>query len=175
MTYDEIVEHIGTIAKSGTADFLTAVGAAQKDTAMPPELIGQFGVGFYSSFIVADKVTIVSRAAGSHEAVQWESAGDGSYTIESVEKETRGTTVLLHLKKAEKEEQDFTEEWTIRGIVKKHSDFVAYPIVMDVEKTEPVLDGEGKPEEGKTQKVIREETLNSMKAIWTPGQEGNFR
>jgi len=167
MTYDEMVENIGTIAKSGTADFLSAVGAAQKDTIMPPELIGQFGVGFYSAFIVADKVTLISRAAGCHTAVKWESSGDGSYTIEEAERETRGTTVLLHLKKAEKDEQDFTEEWTIRGIVKKHSDFVAYPIVMDVEKTEPVLDADGKPEEGKTQKVIREDTLNSMKAIWT--------
>lgn len=167
MTYDEMVENIGTIAKSGTADFLSAMGAAQKDTIMPPELIGQFGVGFYSAFIVADKVTIISRAAGDHRAVKWESTGDGSYTIEEVERESRGTTVLLHLKKPEKDEQDFTEEWTIRGIVKKHSDFVAYPIVMDVEKTEPVLDADGKPEEGKTQKVVREETLNSMKAIWT--------
>ncbi len=167
MTYDEVVENIGTIAKSGTAGFLESLGTTGKQGAVTPELIGQFGVGFYSAFIVADKVTLITRAAGHERATKWESTGDGSYTIEQVNKKTRGTTILLKLKKAEKDEDDFTEEWTIRGIVKKHSDFVAYPIVMDVERTEPVLDAEGKPEKDKTQKVIREETLNSMKAIWT--------
>ncbi|MFZ4439177.1 MAG: molecular chaperone HtpG [Syntrophales bacterium] len=167
MTYDEVVENIGTIAKSGTAGFLESVGAAGKQGGVTPELIGQFGVGFYSAFIVADKVTLITRAAGSESATKWESSGDGSYTIEAVDKKTRGTTILLKLKKEEKDEADFTEEWTLRGIVKKHSDFVAYPIVMDVEKTEPVLDKDGKPEKDKTEKVIREETLNSMKAIWT--------
>ena len=167
MTYDEVVENIGTIAKSGTAGFLESVGAAGPQGGVTPELIGQFGVGFYSAFIVADKVTLITRAAGSESATKWESSGDGSYTIEAVDKKTRGTTILLKLKKEEKDEADFTEEWTLRGIVKKHSDFVAYPIVMDVEKTEPVLDKDGKPEKDKTEKVIREETLNSMKAIWT--------
>ena len=171
MTYDEVVENIGTIAKSGTAGFLESVGAAGKQGVVTPELIGQFGVGFYSAFIVADKVTLITRAAGSQSATKWESAGDGSYTIEAVDKKTRGTTILLKLKKTEKDEADFTEEWTIRGIVKKHSDFVAYPIVMDVEKTEPVLDKDGKPEKDKTEKVIREETLNSMKAIWTKNKK----
>jgi molecular chaperone HtpG len=170
MTYDEVVENIGTIAKSGTAGFLEAVGAPDKPEAVTPELIGQFGVGFYSAFIVAEKITLTTRAAGSDKGCRWESAGDGSYTIEEFAKETRGTTVTLQLKKTETDDQDFTDEWTIRGIVKKHSDFVAYPIVMAVEKTEPVLDAEGKPEKDKTQKVIREETLNSMKAIWTKGK-----
>src|SRR5512133_1797627 len=165
MTYDEVVENIGTIAKSGTAGFLESVGAAGQQGAVTPELIGQFGVGFYSAFIVADKVTLTTRTAGCDRGTKWESRGDGSYTIEAADKPTRGTTILLKLKKAEKDEADFTEEWTIRGIVKKHSDFVAYPIVMDVERTEPVLGADGKPEEGKTEKVIREETLNSMKAI----------
>lgn len=167
MTYDEVVENIGTIAKSGTAGFLESVGAASKQGGVTPELIGQFGVGFYSAFIVADKVTLITRAAGSDSATKWESSGDGSYTVEAADKKTRGTTIVLKLKKAEKDEADFTEEWTLRGIVKKHSDFVAYPVVMDVEKTEPVLDKDGKPEKDKTEKVIREETLNSMKAIWT--------
>jgi molecular chaperone HtpG len=167
MTYDEVVENIGTIAKSGTAGFLDAVGAAKDQKAVTPELIGQFGVGFYSAFIVADKVTLATRTAGCENGCRWESAGDGSYTIEEFDKETRGTTITLHLKKAEADDQDFTDEWTIRGIIKRHSDFVGYPIVMDVEKTEPVLDAEGKPEKDKTKKVIREETLNSMKAIWT--------
>jgi molecular chaperone HtpG len=167
MTYDEVVENIGTIAKSGTAGFLETVGDAGLQNSVAPELIGQFGVGFYSAFIVADKVTLITRAAGHERGTKWESTGDGSYTIEVVDKKTRGTTILLKLKKAEKDEENFTEEWTIRGIVKKHSDFVAYPIVMDVERTEPVLDSDGKPEKDKTRKIIREETLNSMKAIWT--------
>lgn len=167
MTYDEVVENIGTIAKSGTAGFLEAVGAAKNQGGVTPELIGQFGVGFYSAFIVADKVTLTTRAAGSDKGCRWESAGDGSYTIEDIEKESRGTTITLHLKKVDADDQDFTDEWTIRGVIKRHSDFVAYPIVMDVEKTEPVMDGDGKPDEEKTQKVVREETLNSMKAIWT--------
>jgi molecular chaperone HtpG len=167
MTYDEVVENIGTIAKSGTAGFLEAVGAEKNQGAITPELIGQFGVGFYSAFIVAKKVTLTTRAAGSEKGCRWESEGDGTFTIEECEKETRGTTITLQLKKAEKDDQDFTDEWTLRSIIKRHSDFVAYPIVMDVEKTEPVLDKEGKPEKDQTTKVIREETLNSMKAIWT--------
>jgi len=167
MTYDEVVENIGTIAQSGTANFLEAAAAAQKPELLTPELIGQFGVGFYSAFIVADKVTLITKAAGADQAVKWESSGDGSYTIEEAKKEGRGTSVILHLKKAEKDEQDFTEEWTIRQVIKKHSDFVAYPVCMDVERTEPVLDADGKPDGDKTEKVIKEETLNSMKAIWT--------
>jgi molecular chaperone HtpG len=167
MTYDEVVDNIGTIAKSGTAGFLEAVGAAKNQETVTPELIGQFGVGFYSAFIVAEKVTLTTRAAGSEKGCRWESAGDGSYTIEDFDKETRGTTITLQLKKVDADDQDFTDEWTIRGIIKRHSDFVGYPVVMDVEKTEPVLDADGKPEKDKTQKVIREETLNSMKAIWT--------
>ncbi len=165
MTYDEVVENIGTIARSGTAGFLEAA-AAGKDASLP-ELIGQFGVGFYSAFIVADKVTLITKAAGSDRAVKWESDGAGDYTIEETEKDSRGTTVVLKLKKAEKDGQDFTDEWTIRQIVKTHSDFVAYPVVMDVEKSEPVLDKDGKPEKDATAKVVREETLNSMKAIWS--------
>ncbi len=167
MTYDEVVENIGTIAKSGTASFLEAATALNKPDMLTPELIGQFGVGFYSAFIVANRVTLITRAAGSDKATKWESTGDGSYTVEEIDKETRGTTVILSLKKTEKDEQDFTDEWTIRNIIKKHSDFVAYPIAMDVEKTEPVLDKDGKPDGNKTVKVVREETLNSMKAIWT--------
>lgn len=168
MTYDEVMDNIGTIAKSGTVAFLEALQATKKaDETIAPELIGQFGVGFYSAFIVAEKVTLITKAAGSDKATRWESLGDGSFTIEETTKENRGTTVILNLKKPEDDEDDFTDEWTIRRIVKKHSDFVTYPIVMDVEKEEPVIGDDGKPVEGKTKKVIREETLNSMKAIWT--------
>ena len=167
MTYEEVMDNIGTIARSGTAGFLEAVGTAKNQESVTPELIGQFGVGFYSAFIVAEKVTLTTRAAGSDKGCRWESAGDGAYTIEEFDRKTRGTTITLKLKKADADDQDFTDEWTIRGMIKRHSDFVAYPIVMDVEKTDPVLDADGKPQKDKTKKVLREETLNSMKAIWT--------
>jgi molecular chaperone HtpG len=173
MTYDEVNDNIGTIAKSGTAAFLEAMQALnQKEAPLTPELIGQFGVGFYSAFIVADKVTLITRAAGEETATQWGSSGDGAYTIEETTKPERGTTIRLELRKPEKDEPDYTDEWTIRNIIKKHSDFVAYPIVMEVEKQEPipeseqVLDSEGKPIGETTRTVARDETLNSMKAIW---------
>ena len=172
MSYDEVLENIGTIAKSGTADFLKALEQSKtRENVLTPELIGQFGVGFYSSFIVAEKVELITRAAGSDKAVRWESTGDGSFSIEETVKDSRGTRVILHLKKTEKDEENFTEEWTIRNIIKKHSDFVAYPVVMDVEKDEPipekeqVLDKDNKPV-STTRKVRLEETLNSMKALW---------
>ncbi len=174
MTWDEVVENIGTIAKSGTNAFLKAIEQAKKqDTIISPELIGQFGVGFYSAFIVADKVTLITRAAGSDTAVKWESDGQGGYAIEETEKEGRGTTVILHLKETEEDEEDFTDQWVIKDVVKRHSDFVSYPIVMEMEVEEPipeserVLDKDGKPVGPNTRKVRREEVLNSMKAIWT--------
>jgi molecular chaperone HtpG len=175
MTHDEVMENIGTIAKSGTAGFLELLEHAKSADLLTPELIGQFGVGFYSAFMVADKITLVTRAAGASkdEAVRWESHGDGTFTIEPTEKESRGTVITLQLKKHEKDETDYTEQWQIQRIVKQHSDFVAYPIVMDMERDEPIPDNEiikdkdGKPIGETTRKVIKEETLNSMKAIWT--------
>ena len=172
MTYDEVVENIGTIAKSGTAAFMQALENSKSKDALTPELIGQFGVGFYSAFIVADKITLITRAAGEEAATRWESSGDGSYTIEPAEKDSRGTDVILSLRPVEKDEQDFTEQWTLRHIIKKHSDFVTYPIVMDVEKDEFETDADGKQVLGKDGKPVKkgkkieEETLNSMKAIW---------
>jgi len=174
MTWDEVVENIGTIAKSGTNAFIQAVEQARKqDTLVSPELIGQFGVGFYSAFIVADRVTIITRAAGSDTAVKWESDGHGGYTIEETEKEGRGTTVILHLKETGEDEEDFTDPWVIKDVVKRHSDFVSYPIMMKMEVDEPipegerVLDKDGKPIGPETRKVVKDEVLNSMKAIWT--------
>jgi molecular chaperone HtpG len=172
MTQDEVLENIGTIAKSGTSAFVEALEAAQNAEALTEELIGQFGVGFYSAFIVADKVTLVTRSADGGLGTRWESIGDGSFTIENVEKKDFGTSITLHLKPKEKDDPDFTDEWTLRRIVKQHSDFVNYPIVMDVEKDEPLADSEilkdndGKPIGETTRKVVVEETLNSMKAIW---------
>jgi molecular chaperone HtpG len=173
MTYDEVRSNIGTIAHSGSVEFLRMVQESQEP--VTAELIGQFGVGFYSAFMVADKVVLVTRPAGSSAATRWESKGDGSYTIEETEKESRGTSVILYLKSAEDNGQDFTQEWIIRSIVKKHSDFINYPITMEVERQETdaapdekaaeILDKDGKPvAESKTTR--REETLNSMKALW---------
>jgi len=177
MTYAEVLENIGTIAKSGTNDFLQAMAQFNKDTTLTPELIGQFGVGFYSSFIVADKVTLLTKASGEAQAVSWESHGDGEYTITEAEKDTRGTVITLALKKKEEGDKDFTDERTLRNIVNQHSDFVAYPIVMDVEKEEPlpeaeqIKDSDGKPIGDTTRKVTTEETLNSMKAIWAKNKK----
>lgn len=175
MTYDEVMENIGTIAKSGTAAFMDALEQAKGQETLIPELIGKFGVGFYSAFMVAEKITLLTRAAGANadQAVRWTSSGDGTFTIEPAEKPTRGTTITLELKKQEKDEKDFTDQWVIRGIVKQHSDFVNYPITLMVERDEPLPDAEiikdkdGNPIGATTRKVMKEETLNSMKAIWT--------
>ncbi|MEV4052290.1 molecular chaperone HtpG [Amycolatopsis sp. NPDC049688] len=150
MTRDEVVALIGTIAKSGTADFLTKLKEA-KDAAASQDLIGQFGVGFYASFMVADKVTLVTRRAGSAEGVRWESTGEGTYTIQPVEDAPQGTAVTLHLKPEDTEDHlyDYTSAAKIREIVKKYSDFITWPIRMK---------GEG--EDAET------ETVNSMKALW---------
>jgi molecular chaperone HtpG len=164
MTMAEVEENIGTIARSGTRAYLESLKS--KEVRDNPELIGQFGVGFYSSFMVADKVTIVTRTAGDKAAgCRWESTGDGSYTIEDSVKETRGAEITLHLKEEMKE---YLDEWKIRSIIKKYSDYVQYPIVMDITREELPRGIDGKPIEG-AEKItkIEEETLNSMKAIWT--------
>ncbi len=166
MTREEVIENIGTIAKSGTRKLMEALAGKEK-AELTPELIGQFGVGFYSSFMVADRVVLTTRAAGSQTGVRWESSGDGAYTIEEVEGLPRGTKVTLHLRPPAEGGQDFTQEWVIRAVVKKYSDFVTYPICMDVEREEVPTDKDGKPVEGaEPEKKIVEEVLNSMKPIW---------
>lgn len=170
MNRDEIVEYIGTIAKSGTGEFSEMLKKATEKKESAPELIGQFGVGFYSSFMVAEKVELISRKAGEEKAWKWTSTGEGSYTIEEAERGTQGTTIILHLKAEDKEDedfQDFTQEWVIRQVVKKYSDFVGYPIKMQIERTRIERDENGKPLEGaKEETVVEDEVLNSMKAIW---------
>ena len=159
MTQADVIANIGTIAKSGTKEFLSALkGATGKQ--VPPDLIGQFGVGFYSAFMVADKITLVTRRAGTSEVTSWESSGDGSYSIGAGEREQPGTTVTLHLKPADAEQglHDYTDERVIEGIIKRYSDFVAYPIRMTAWRKK-----NDKPSEVK---VLEDETLNSMKAIW---------
>jgi molecular chaperone HtpG len=159
MTRDEVVSNIGTIARSGTREFLAALKEAQRKDA-PPELIGQFGVGFYSAFMVADRVTLVTRRAGEATATRWESAGDGTYTLAEDTREVPGTTVTLHLRPPDDEAgvRDYTSDAVVREIVKRYSDFVAYPIRMKVWRAK-----EQGPAEVKT---FEDLTLNSMKAIW---------
>jgi len=164
MSMAEVEENIGTIARSGTKAFMEALNEAKSSN--NPELIGQFGVGFYSSFMVADKVTMTTRKAGSQSAgCRWESTGDGSYTVEECEKATRGTEIVLHLKDEMKE---YLDEWKIRSIIKKYSDYVQYPVTMDITRKEPAKGLDGKVIEGGGDiEKTTEETLNSMKAIWT--------
>ncbi len=165
MTRAEVVDLIGTLAKSGTAELRQQLREAQtaKNTAVSEELIGQFGIGFYSTFMVADKVELLTRKAGESEATKWESSGDGTYTIASVEDAPQGTSVTLHLKPEDKEDalHDYTSEWKIRTLVKKYSDFIAWPIRMEVEVRTPATEDGG--EETVT---IETQTLNSMKALW---------
>jgi molecular chaperone HtpG len=173
MSRESIVDNLGTIAKSGTKTFLQALKQAQaadakgdaakgpegsdgKSGQHVPELIGQFGVGFYASFMVADRVTVLSRPAGpgtESEGVKWESDGQGEFTVEPYDKPTRGTDVILHLRD-EDDSKEFLEEWRLREIVKRYSDFIDHPIVMEVEREK----------DGK--KTTEEQTLNSRQAIW---------
>jgi len=165
MTRAEVVDLIGTLAKSGTAELRQQLRKA-KNAAVSEELIGQFGIGFYSTFMVADKVELLTRKAGESAATRWESSGDGTYTIETVDGEKgapQGTSVTLHLKPEDKEDalHDYTSEWKIRTLVKKYSDFIAWPIRMEVEVRTP------SSEEGGEESVAKEtQTLNSMKALW---------
>ena len=169
MTRAEVVDLIGTLAKSGTAELRKQLKEAKtaQDAQASEELIGQFGIGFYSSFMVADKVELLTRKAGESEATKWESRGEGTYTIEAVEGAPQGTSVTLHLKPedAEDELHDYTSEWKLKSLVKQYSDFIAWPIRMQVEKRTPAPQEEG--EEGGEETVTLEtETLNSMKALW---------
>ncbi|GIH05538.1 chaperone protein HtpG [Rhizocola hellebori] len=158
MSRDEVVELIGTIARSGTAELLKAV----QDNTDVRALIGRFGVGFYSTFMVADRVTLITRKAGEPAGVRWESDGQGSYTIDTVDGLPLGTAVTLHLKPEDTQDNlhDYTSEFRIRETVKKYSDFISWPIRMSVKR-----DGDS----GEASEVT--ETLNSMKALWARAPE----
>ena len=153
MTREQVIDHLGTIAKSGTKEFLTALG---QDQAKNSQLIGQFGVGFYSAFIVADKVAVKTRAAGEEadKAVLWESAGEGEYSVADIEKKSRGTDVILHLREDEKE---FLNEWRLREIIGKYSDHIGLPVEMLTKE----YDDEGKECGEKWEKI------NKSDALWT--------
>ena len=126
MSEETIVNELGTIARSGTKAFVEKLKSGESDSAAP-DLIGQFGVGFYAAFMVADKVTVISRAAGSDSAVCWESTGQGSFTVKEAERDSRGTDIILHMRENAAE---YLEPWEIKSLVKRFSDFVEYPIIL---------------------------------------------
>ncbi|WP_408956476.1 molecular chaperone HtpG [Natroniella sp. ANB-PHB2] len=154
MTYQEVIENIGTIAQSGTKKFLKKLQQNQENI----DLIGQFGVGFYSSFMVAEKVTLLTKAPGEEQGVKWESTGDGTYSIEYITKEERGTTIKLKLRDeftAQGDEEDFTEPQIIKNLVKQYSNYVRYPIKMEVP----------------TDEEVEVQTLNSMTPLWKKNED----
>ena len=167
MTREEVVDLIGTLAKSGTAELRQKLRAA-KHAAASEELIGQFGIGFYSTFMVADKVELLTRKAGESEATRWVSSGEGTYTVESVDDAGQGTSVTVHLKPedAEDELHDYTAESKIRELVKKYSDFIAWPIRMQVERRSPAAE-----DGGEERLTVETQTLNSMKALWAKAKD----
>ena len=154
MSRQEVIDHIGTIAKSGTREFFSALTG---DQAKDANLIGQFGVGFYSAFIVADKVTLITRRAGltAEHGVRWESAGEGDYTLEMVEKTDRGTEVILHLRE---DEDSLLSGWQIRTIIRKYSDHITLPILMKKE--------EWSKEKSANEVTDEDETVNQASALW---------
>lgn len=156
MSRDEVIAHIGTIAKSGTKEFFNSLTG---DEAKDANLIGQFGVGFYSSFIIADKVTLITRRAGSQDAVKWVSAGEGDYTIESVKKESRGTEITLHLRK---DEDEFLNDWQLKSIIRKYSDHITLPIMMQKSVWKEGADGKG----GEMVLTDEYEVVNKASALW---------
>ena len=188
MNREEVVANLGTIARSGTLEFLQRADAGDGAS---PDLIGQFGVGFYASFMVADEVEVVTRRAGEDKAVRWTSAGAGEYALDDAERAEAGTTIRLRLKPVDAESgiADFTDEWVLRQTIKKYSDFVAYPIRLTLLEPAAATDAAEGPAEGAdagaaaddasatdasgvlpTRREV-DEPLNSMKAIWTRPEE----
>jgi len=153
MTREEVIEHLGTIAKSGTAAFLDQLSGDDKKDSL---LIGQFGVGFYSSFIVADRVEVITRKAGTDGATHWESEGEAEFSVASTERDESGTTVILHLKD---DAEEFANDWRVRSVIKKYSDHIAVPVMM--QKSVPPAD------DGDSDTVVEWEAINEAKALWT--------
>jgi len=170
MSYDEVIQLIGTIANSGTAKLVQELKSAKDETAAEG-LIGQFGVGFYSSFMVADEVELLTRRAGEEQGTRWTSSGDGTYSLEKVEHAPQGTSVTLRLRPVDTEDQlhDYTSPWKIREIVKRYSDFITWPIRMEAQTPPPAADGaEGAEEDAAPREP---ETINSMKALWARSRD----
>ena len=165
MSKEDLVNNLGTIAKSGSKDFMSKVKEAKEKKDL--NIIGQFGVGFYSAFIVANKVEVETKAF-DQPGYKFVSEGEDSYSIEEIDKDTQGTSITLFLKKNvdDVKYDEFLEEWKIKSLVKKYSDYIRYPIKMMVSKSRPVLDKDGKEIEGKREEYFEEETLNSMIPLW---------
>ena len=169
MNREEVIAHIGTIAKSGTRELRERIAEAQSKE-MLAEFIGQFGVGFYSCFMAANKVTLITRRAGERTSIRWESTGDGYYTIAEEDRPDRGTAITLQLKPIDSETgiEDYTDKRILARIIKRYSDFVSYPITYKDKREEVDLDRDGEPgKDGRTTTVIEDKILNSMKPIWT--------
>ncbi len=177
MTKEEMEKNLGTIARSGSLDFKAAMeqADAKSGTGDDIDIIGQFGVGFYSAFMVSDKVTVVSRAFGADEAWQWESTGADGYTMKEAQKDGHGTEITLVIKADTDDERytEFLEEYRIRTLIRKYSDYIRYPIQMMVERSRPVEDPEAVVDEGADQNAAPQyetyyelETLNSMVPLW---------
>ena len=159
MNHDEVIQNLGTIARSGTAEFIKNLsGDQQKDS----QMIGQFGVGFYSAFIVADKVEVFSRRADSEQGVHWSSTGEADFTVGEAEQAERGTRIVLHLKSDHK---DFADAWRIKSVIKKYSDHISVPVLM-LEQPLPEYDDDGKPKENPEAKA-EYKPVNTAKALWT--------
>ncbi|HXO20457.1 MAG TPA: molecular chaperone HtpG, partial [Thermoanaerobaculia bacterium] len=172
MSREEVIANIGTIAKSGTRELVERLKEGESKQTIA-ELIGQFGVGFYSSFMAADRLELLTRRAGEETATRWESTGDGTYQIADAEKTGRGTSITLHLKPEDRENgmDDFSDRWVISRIVRRYSDFVSYPIILKAEKDPEIEDLAKEKETGeKPVMPLEEKTLNSMKPIWTMPQ-----
>ncbi len=172
MSREEVIANIGTIAKSGTRELREKVQeGASKETLT--ELIGQFGVGFYSSFMVADKIELITRRVGEEEATYWTSGGGGQYTLADTTKAQQGTSVTLHLKPSDPEKgiEDYTNNWILARLVKRYSDFVSYPIVYKDQREEMEKNEDGTVKEGGAITLVAEDkVLNSMKPIWVRAQ-----
>lgn len=174
MTEQEVIENIGTIAKSGTKAFLEKL--KEKEAAPDTNLIGQFGVGFYSAFMVAEKVTLLTRAPGQAKGIKWESTGDGTYTMEEAEKEKRGTSIIITLSKdfctTDRPEENFLDRHVIENTIKKYSDYIRYPIKMNFIKEEKPKDADGKEiEDAPATQTVEIRTLNSMVPLWTKNKQ----
>ena len=168
MSRAEVVANIGTIAKSGTRELREKLQQGLSDERLT-ELIGQFGVGFYSSFMVSERVMLVTRRAGEQAATRWDSTGDGQYTISDALRDQHGTSITLHLKPADPEDgiEDYTDKWILARIIKRYSDFVTYPIVFQDVREEVEKDETGKPKaSGEKTIVVEDKILNSMRPLW---------
>lgn len=169
MSREEIIRNLGTIAQSGTRELLQQA-AEGKNRELLSSLIGQFGVGFYSVFMVADKVSVISKRAGEEKATFWESVGEGRFDVSTASRESCGTSITLHLKAVDEDAgiHDYTECRVLEGVVKRYSDFITFPVLCPVERTEYEKDEDGKIKEGaEPKKVVEVQTLNAMKPIWT--------